>query len=158
MLVALIGVAFGANAKKKETQVQPVYMFGVSMSFADSMAYVTDIMLVDSAYLTPKGFLADRQLYSLQLEAFMSEKMNVPNTMNAVFFDVKKKNVEKKYDRVRRLYLKSNSVTMRHLQQGEFVFKAEEYVAPIELDDSAEEAVQEEKNKKKAKKKDRVHE
>ena len=54
-----------------------VYMFGFSASFTDSVAYITDVQQVDSAYIDTKtDFLLDRVVYSDQLQVFM-ESLNV---------------------------------------------------------------------------------
>lgn len=47
---------------------KPVYAFGISASFTDTVVYFTDIQILDSAKVSKEGFLAHRELYSYQLK------------------------------------------------------------------------------------------
>lgn len=107
-------------------QVKPVYMFGFATSFTDSLAYITDIQRVDSAYLYKNGFLADRTHYSRQL-ADMLEKTGQTNMTCAVFFSPKKATVEKKYLRVKRRFARDHGVAVTPLGSNVFQFKAVPY-------------------------------
>lgn len=141
LLVILLGVVLIARAEKKPT-MQPVYIFGVSMSFTDSVAYVTDVVKVDSAWITPKGFLVDRTLYSLQLEGFVTEHRQSKQSTNAVFFDVKEDKIVKKLNRVKKLYQTNRDVRLLNIPKAEFTFKAEAYVDPnaiVEEEETPEE-------------------
>lgn len=104
-------------------EMKPVYMFGFATSFTDSLAYITDIQLVDSAYLYKNGFLSDRTLYSEQL-ANKTQQMGHANMTCAVFFSPKKAAVEKKYLRVKRRYGRDHGVVVTSLGNNEFRFKA----------------------------------
>ncbi|MCQ2222625.1 MAG: hypothetical protein MJZ35_02420 [Bacteroidaceae bacterium] len=144
LLVVCLGIALTVCGKDKKPVQQSVYMFGVSMSFTDSVAYVTDLMKVDSVYLTSKGFLVDRLLYSLQLEGYLSEVMGVPQTTNAVIFGKNLKTVTKRYNRVKDLYAKNRDLILRFLKPEEFTFKPEAYIDPeaaiVEEETTAEDA------------------
>ena len=47
----LVLFSLGVQAEKKP-KMQTVYIFGFSASFTDSTAYLTDVMQLDSAYVT----------------------------------------------------------------------------------------------------------
>lgn len=101
-------------------------MFGFAASFADSVVLITDVQLIEPAYIeTSTKFLYDRSLYSLQLQNFCEEKLNMPRTTCAVFFGTKRKSVEKIKEKVRKRYLKSNIVSVQTLT--EFKFYPEEW-------------------------------
>lgn len=126
----LVLFSLGVQAEKKP-KMQTVYIFGFSASFTDSTAYLTDVMQLDSAYVTQKGFLADRSLYSLQLENYIQEKHNLLNTTNAVFFSVKKKSLDKKYDRVKRMYQSGENLRLNLLHAEDFRFLPQEYIETV---------------------------
>lgn len=106
--------------------VKPVYMFGLVASFSDSLAYITDIQRVDSAYLYKNGFLANRPLYSQQL-LDKTEAMGHANMTCAVFFSPKKATIEKKYLKVKRRYGQQHGVVVTSLGNNEFRFKSVPY-------------------------------
>ena len=147
----LVLFSLGVQAEKKP-KMQTVYIFGFSASFTDSTAYLTDVMQLDSAYVTQKGFLADRSLYSLQLENYIQEKHNLLNTTNAVFFSVKKKSLAKKYDRVKRMYQSGENLGLNLLHAEDFRFLPQEYIETvIEYGDEAVEAAPQAAPEKKSK-------
>lgn len=108
---------------QRAPQVKPVYMFGLAASFTDSLAYITDIQLVDSAALLKNGFLAHRPLYSQQL-ADQTEKMGHSNMTCVVFFSPKKAAMEKKYLKVKRRYGQQHGIVVAPLGNDMFRFKA----------------------------------
>lgn len=130
LLLVLLGVSLGVYAEKKP-KMQTVYIFGFSASFTDSLAYLTDVMQLDSAYVTPKGFLVDRPLYSLQLENHVLEKCNLPNTTNTVFFSAKKKSLVKKWDKIKRLYQAGEHLKLTLLHKSDFHFQPQEYIETV---------------------------
>ena len=129
-LLVLLIFSLGAQAEKNP-QMQTVYIFGFSASFTDSLAYLTDVMQLDSAYVTSKGFLADRSLYSLQLENYVQEKYHLPNTTNVVFFSKKRKSLDKKYDKVKRMYQSGEDLKLTLLSESDFHFLPQEYIETV---------------------------
>lgn len=107
--------------------MQKVYIFGFSASFTDSVAFLTDIMELDSAYVTSHGFLAERSLYSAQMENHALQ-CKVLNSTNCVFFSTKKSALEKKYDKVNRMYQRSEGLTLIYVGEDEFKFHSEMHV------------------------------
>lgn len=121
----LIGVGCFAKDKDKNGPGK-VYMFGFSASFSDSLVYVTDIQAVDSVLIEPKTeFLVNRTAYGNQLQFFLADKMNRPSTTCVVFFDRKKDELQKKYNKIMKRYKSSNQTIVKTLSQDEFQFKPE---------------------------------
>lgn len=138
ILLALLVCSFtGAMAGKKgKTVQQKVYIFGFSASFVDSVAYLTDVMELDSATILSNGFLAERQLYSLQLESYVLEHFNLANSTNAVFFSKKRKDMDAKHEKMNRRYQRSANLALIYLGEDDFRFHPEEHVEATELTDS----------------------
>lgn len=109
---------------------QQVYMFGCALSFNDSVIIMTDLQPVE-AYMMPNGFLADRSLYSLQLNNYMVGQLQRENMTCAVFFDKKKTRLEKKYQKIRRKYRTGSDFVLQSLGVDAFRFQTEEWVDPI---------------------------
>ena len=124
LLIALV-TAGAINAKPKK---RVVYMFGLSASFTDSVAYITDVQRMDPVYIESKtGFLYDRSIYSQQLQVFMEEKMGRPHTTCTVFFSKKKNKLEKKYLKIIKFHKKRNRLNIRQMEAGIFKFTPEEW-------------------------------
>ena len=106
-----------------------VYMFGFSASFTDSVAYITDVQRVDSAYIDTKtDFLLDRVVYSDQLQVFM-ESLNVMKDCTcAVLFSTKKSKLEEEYKRLRKRYQEDGGIVLKDLAAGQFKFQAPSYI------------------------------
>lgn len=99
-----------------------LYMYGVSMSFTDSVRYITDIQKVDSAYLYNKLFLGGANEYSAQMATYFQEKVG-DKRVNAVFFAKTRTDAEKKYLKLKKKYVK-HGVTFQPLPVADFTFKA----------------------------------
>lgn len=112
-------------AKRKETKV---YVFGISTNFTDSITYMTDIQVLEPAYIeTTSGFLYDRSIYSQQLQLWVEEVKGQPYTTCALFFSESKSKIEKKYKKVQEKLYKDQSTIVKSLEPGEFVFKPQEW-------------------------------
>lgn len=135
ILLALLVCSFtGAIAGKKGKAVQQkVYIFGFSASFVDSVAYLTDVMELDSATILSNGFLAERPLYSLQLESYVQEHFNLANTTNAVFFSKKRKDMDAKHEKMNRRYQRSANLALIYLGEDDFRFHTEEHIDATEV-------------------------
>ena len=134
------------EAKTKKVVQKPVYMLGVGFSLVDSMVFITDMMQVDSVTIEKKtGFLADRQLYSFQLQHYLEATYKGGPYVPSVFFGTKRKKMERKYLSLHKRYVNSNELRMVLVDRGQFRFKPEEYVE--------QEIIEVEKPKKKEKKK-----
>ncbi len=130
-LLLALGIA---ESQAAEPVRSPVYMFGFAASFTDTVAFITDIQLLDSAYFEKKsGFLVDRTQYSQQV-ADALEKMGHTNMTCSVFYSRKKKDIEKQYVKLRRRYLSSNNITMLPMGNDVFQFQYVEYIEPIAME------------------------
>ncbi len=128
-------------------------MFGVSASFNDSVVYITDIQLLDSAWVDEKtGFLLMRNEYSNQLRSFFTAKGQLNRTCLVVFSEDRKK-IQKKYEKMKKRYVggkkkkkAQENFDYRELDVDEFQFQN---VAPAVYD---EEVTMDKKAQKKAEK------
>ena len=85
-LLGLVGMSLSAKVERTT-----VYIFGFSASFTDSVAYITDVQQLDSAYIETKyDFLMDRVVYSDQLQTYLEAVKQMPNSTCTVFFHTKK--------------------------------------------------------------------
>lgn len=92
------------NSAAKVKQ-QPVYLFGFAASFVDSLAYITDVQYIDSAYVDTKTkFLIGRNLYSVQLQDFLAKNEGCKHPVTSIFFGKKKEKIEKKMLAIRRRF------------------------------------------------------
>lgn len=114
-----------AIAKPKQTKV---YIFGVSINFTDSVTYLTDVQVLEPAYIESKtGFLYDRSIYSQQLQIWIEYNMNQPNTTCTVFFSKSKNKLENKYVKMREKFRKDESTKLKNIDAGEFKFIPQEW-------------------------------
>ena len=126
MLLIMTAFAIEGSAKDRMTRI---YIFGISASFNDSIVYVTDIQELDSAYLTQKSkFLVGRDNYSYQLRDYLAEKGENHRTC-FVSFAEKRKDIEKKYLKMRKRFLDKGNFILKILNLDEFAFQA---IAPDE--------------------------
>lgn len=126
-----------AGRKGKPVQ-QKVYIYGFSASFVDSVAYLTDVMELDSATILSNGFLAERQLYSMQLESYVLEQFKLTSSTNAVFFSKKRKDLETKHEKMSRRYQRSANLALIYLSEDDFKFHAEEHIEAVEIEETDE--------------------
>ncbi len=137
-----VGTLSAANEKS------PVYMFGIVTSFNDSVLYMSQVQLVDSAYIDKKTkFLYSRENYSFQLKNYM-KSLGIENPTCITIYGFKKNKVEKKYSKIRKKYADKDKYFIKYLAADEFKFTP---IIPNDLD-SPEEEANEPKSKKKEKK------
>lgn len=125
-LILLLSLTLSVSAKKKEKvekpaiETQTLYLIGTSMSFNDSIVYMTDVQPVEKAYLDKK-FLGGAKEYSTQMDNYFTEKFQ-DKRINAVFFSTTRKSAEKIYVKLRKKFNKEGN-EMKPLSTGEFTFK-----------------------------------
>jgi hypothetical protein len=110
-------LSFAKGGKKKETKkkiVTEVYVFGVSLSFTDSVAYFTEIQHIDGAIIEDK-MLPNRHLYSYELKDYMSYEEGKPGRTSFIYFSDKRSKLEKKELKVRKKLLYNGEKTVRYL-------------------------------------------
>ena len=94
----------------KNIMVPKAYMFGFIASFNDSIVFFTDIQEVDSVWVQEKKkFIAGRSNYAYQLRDFFEKNFNLKNRTCVVICDTKRKNVEKKYAKMKKQYTEKNA-------------------------------------------------
>lgn len=125
LTVVMTFCATSITAKPKQTKV---YIFGVSISFTDSTTYLTDVQVLEPAYIETKtGFLYDRSIYSQQLQMWVEHAKGQPNTTCTIFFSTSKSKLEEKFIKVRNKYTKDQSTILKSLDAGEFKFIPQEW-------------------------------
>lgn len=145
LLLMLVCMAT-ASAKPR---CQPIYIFGVSASFNDSIVYITDIQLLDSAWVDDKtGFLLMRNEYSNQMRSHFTTKGQLNRTCIVCFAD-NKKDILKKYEKMKKRYMgdkkRRRNFDYREMDEEEFKFES---VTPTTFNDEV--VVMDKKAQKKA--------
>ena len=92
--IALVFTMCSAFSLKKDHS-KPVYAFGISASFTDTVVYFTDIQILDSAKVSKEGFLSHRELYSYQLKNYLEDNQLQQNSTCMIYFSENKKKLEK---------------------------------------------------------------
>ena len=101
MLAALLPV----TSQAKGAAAQRIHMFGFAASFNDTIVHFTNIQTVDGAWIDGKtNFLMGRQQYSSMLRDYLT-KNQMPHRTCLVIYDKSLKKLQKKYLKMRKLYL-----------------------------------------------------
>ena len=130
VLLALLTTALlvCTSISARRQPVPRMYMFGLAASFTDTIVHFTAIQQVDSAWIeTKNNFLQDRQAYSYQLRDYLGTQQQLPQRTCIVFYSQKREKLEKKYQKMLRLYTKFKDglqhFDVRHLTPQDFQFK-----------------------------------
>lgn len=105
---------------------KPVYIFGISASFTDTVVYYTEIQMVDSVSLDKNGFLPKRELYSYQLKNHLELDKGLPNRTCMVYFSESKNKLVKEAAKMAARYNKNKTVSLKQIPTGEFKFSKPE--------------------------------
>ena len=119
MVVAALlpATAFGIN------KLTPVYMFGFSFSFNDSTVYFSEIQKIDSTWIDSRThFLYGRDEFASQLSSFLKSNEN-PNPTTTVIFANDRKNIEKKYVKLKKRYTTKENYTIKYVDINTFSFQ-----------------------------------
>ena len=125
LLIIIMLTLTGVKASAKGTVSPQGYMFGFVANFSDSVVYITDIQTVDSVWYDSKSkFLLSRSSYANQLRDYFSEKLNMPHRTCIVVFALNRKDIEKKYLKMKKLYTVKNvgRYDVKNLNESEFRF------------------------------------
>jgi hypothetical protein len=106
-------------------KTQPVYAFGISASFTDSIVYYTEIQVLDSVSLTSEGFLPKREAYSYQLKNYLENKGEANRTCMIYFSDSQKK-IASEFEKISGKYKKNKTVSFKKIEKKDFQFKKPE--------------------------------
>lgn len=123
-LLAAMALA-AANVSAKGKAVPSIYVFGFAASFTDSVVYFTDVQKVDSAWIDTKTkFLLGRDNYSYQLKNFLAGKRQEQNRTCLVMYGLTKKEAEKKYLKMKKLYTEKSRgmFDVRYINEADFKF------------------------------------
>ena len=123
-LTMLLALSYSA-AQAKNVVEKKAYMFGFSASFNDSIVYFTTIQEVDSVWFTQKKkLLAGRSNYSNQLRDYCNDKLNQPKRTCIVVGNKSLKKVEKKYEKMKKMYTQNKKATydVRFISEEDFKF------------------------------------
>ena len=125
-LLALAMTAMLPNQTQAKPLVAPkAYMFGFVANFSDSVIYITDIQTIDSVWYDHKTkFLLGRSTYSGQLREYFNSTLNLPHRTCIVVFALTRKEIEKKYLKMKKQYTGkyAGRYDLRTLTEGEFRF------------------------------------
>lgn len=122
--VLALTMACFADLSAKNKCVPKLYAFGFAASFNDSTIHFTDIQEIDSAWINDKNdFLIERENYSYQLRNYL-EGQGMPHRTCVISFALKRKDIEKKFNKMRNKYVKRGNVEMKHITKNEFHFTA----------------------------------
>ena len=122
--VILLTITSVLTIVAKNKQYPKVYMYGIAASFNDSTIYFTDIQAVDTVWLDSKTkFLINRNDYSYQLKNYF-ENIGLPHRTCVVTYALKRKDIEKKFQKTRNKYVKKGKTELKYINKQEFQFKS----------------------------------
>lgn len=104
-------IAVEESSEDRKSEMIPVYMFGVSFSFSDSIMYMTDVQRMDSVEVSGDFFMKDRNAYGNQLKYWL-EKGGAPVQVPSLFFYKKQSQARKGISSVRKRALKKHKGTI----------------------------------------------
>ena len=119
--IALVFTMCSAFSLKKDHS-KPVYAFGISASFTDTVVYFTEIQILDSVSLSKEGFLAHRELYSYQLKNYLEDNLLQQNSTCMIYFSENRKKLEKEATKILNKYKKNNRMTVSRIDSDKFHF------------------------------------
>ena len=116
MLVAAVGIARDKKESKKAKEIKevPVYIWGASISFSDSVVYFTEIQEL-GAMVLENGFLPHRQYYAYELKDYMNFNENMPGRISVIYFDEKRSKLEKQEQKIKKRLVEKEGLTVRYL-------------------------------------------
>ena len=117
LCLVIPSLSFAKDGKKKEAKKKiktEVYVWGVSLSFSDSVAYFTEIQHIDGAVIEDK-FLPNLHLYSYELKDYMSFEEGMPGRTSFIYFSDKRAKLVKKEQKIKKKLIEENEKTVRYL-------------------------------------------
>lgn len=106
---------------------KPVYAFGVSASFSDTIVFYTEVQVLDSVFLDKKGFLPNRESYSYQLKNYLEANKNMVNRTCIIYFSDNRNKLNKELNKIAAKYKKQKSISVNLIKKDEFLFTKQEY-------------------------------
>ena len=114
LVVPSLSFAKDGKEKVKKKVKTEVYMFGVSLSFTDSVVYFTEIQHMEGAIIE-NNMLPNRHLYAYELKDYMSYEEDKPGRTSFIYFSDKRSKLEKKELKIRKRLLYDGEKTVRYL-------------------------------------------
>lgn len=117
MCLVIPSLSFAKDGKTKERKKKvqtEVYVWGVSLSFSDSIVYFTEIQRVEGAIIEDK-LLPNRHLYAYELKDYMSYEEGKPGRTSFIYFSDKRSKLEKKEQKVKKRLVEGGEKTVRYL-------------------------------------------
>ena len=127
LALAVVLSAFLPSQAAKKPETTKAYLFGFVANFTDSVVYFTDIQEVENVTILKKNkFLQNRDSYSEQLRYYFTNEFNLPHRTCIVSFALTRKEAEKKYVKMRKIYTEKNAgrYDVRYLSENDFKFQA----------------------------------
>ena len=115
-----------AKEPKTAKSTKALYAVGVATSFNDSIAYYTEMQVLNDAELDRKRYLHRRSGYSFQLRDYLVDQGKQDYTC-IILFNAKKAKLEKELVEVKNRFSKDN-IKLIEIKESEFKF-----VKPEEL-------------------------
>jgi hypothetical protein len=124
-LLMMFAVAQASAKKPKEPKAPKsttttVYAVGVATSFNETVAYLTDMQVLNDATLDRKAYLHRRSGYSFQLRDYLVAQGKQDYTC-LILFNVKKAKLEKELNKVRSRFAKDN-IQVLEIKEQDFRF------------------------------------
>lgn len=115
LVIPSLSFAKDGKTKERKKKVQTeVYVWGVSLSFSDSVVYFTEIQHIEGAIIEDK-LLPNRHLYAYELKDYMSYEENMPGRTSFIYFSDKRSKLEKKEQKVKKRLVEDGEKTVRYL-------------------------------------------
>ena len=119
-VLMVFGVAQASAKEPKATKAIVVYAVGVATSFNDSVAYFTEMQVLNDATLDRDRYLHRRSGYSFQLRDYLLGQ-GKENFTCLVLFNAKKAKLEKELDKVKARFAKDN-ISLIEIKEADFKF------------------------------------
>lgn len=124
-LLSIFVLSSFAAPKAVKDGPKRVYMYGVSVDFNDSVVYLTDVQYLDSIVINKDGSLLNYANYSHQFKMYLEGTLGEDNQTCAVVYSDNKKNLEKRFVKIRKRYLSDKEKVLRRVGADAFVFRKE---------------------------------
>lgn len=121
-LLLFLGISMCAKAQEK-VKIEPVYMFGIVLSFNDSTVYVTEIQQVRAAVEPKTKFLNGREQYAAQLKEY-AQSVNIETPTCVISFNDKREKLEKRFLKIKKKYIDKQNLKLETIPGSSFTFRS----------------------------------
>ncbi len=119
VLISMLSVG-GMQAQKH------VYGFAYATSLKDSVVYISTIQQIPDAQIGKDGFLNHRADFGAQFGAYVQQHFDLPNVTSVVVFHKRRKQLEKRYLKMRKLAQQQQGKRVVEINHSDFRFQAVE--------------------------------